>query len=128
MNSCLLHLSPATAACPSCGAALCHECAAGGHRCLTRGVEPVGERERLLAAALHLCALLNFALPLIGAAGGGLVESYPHDLPPGKKTSASFLYKATRTMYTRLGFHYERPKGQGNCVMSTVVPAGCAHE
>ena len=69
MTSCLLHLSPATAACPRCGAALCAACAAGGHRCLTRGVEPVGERERLLAAALHLCALLNFALPLIGAAG-----------------------------------------------------------
>ena len=27
------------------------------------------------------------ALALIAAAGGGLVESYPHDLPPGKKTS-----------------------------------------
>ena len=68
------------------------------------------------------------ALALIAAAGGGLVGSYPHDLPPGKKTSASFLYNATRTMYERLGFRYERPKGQGNCVMSTVVPAGSARE
>jgi GNAT superfamily N-acetyltransferase len=63
------------------------------------------------------------ALALIAAAGGGLVESYPHDLPPGKKTSASFLYNATRTMYDQLGFNYERPKGKGNCVMNTVVAA-----
>jgi GNAT superfamily N-acetyltransferase len=64
------------------------------------------------------------ALALIAAAGGGLVESYPHDLPPGKKTSASFLYNATRSMYEQLGFSYQRPKGQGNCVMTMVVPAG----
>jgi len=64
------------------------------------------------------------ALALIAAAGGGLVESYPHDLPPGKKTSASFLYNATRSMYEQLGFNYQRPKGKGNCVMSKVVPAG----
>lgn len=63
------------------------------------------------------------ALTLIAAAGGGRVESYPHDLPPGKKTSASFLYNATRSMYEQLGFTYERPKGKGNCVMSKVVPA-----
>ena len=63
------------------------------------------------------------ALELIAAAGGGLVESYPHDLPPEKKTSSSFLYNATRTMYERLGFTYERPKGKGNCVMRTTVPA-----
>ena len=63
------------------------------------------------------------ALALIVRDGGGLVESYPHDLPPDKKTSASFLYNATRTMYERLGFTYQRPKGKGNCVMTTVVPA-----
>ena len=63
------------------------------------------------------------ALALIAASGGGLVESYPHDLVPGKKTSASFLYNATRGMYERLEFAYERPKGQGNCVMSISVLA-----
>ncbi|MBO3102868.1 GNAT family N-acetyltransferase [Cellulomonas fengjieae] len=63
------------------------------------------------------------ALALIAAAGGGLVESYPHDLPVGKKTSASFLYNATRTMYEELGFTYQRPKGKGNCVMTTEVVA-----
>jgi GNAT superfamily N-acetyltransferase len=62
------------------------------------------------------------ALALIGRAGGGLVESYPHDLPEGKKTSASFLYNATRSMYERLGFDYQRPKGKGNCVMTLQVP------
>lgn len=63
------------------------------------------------------------ALALISASGGGLVESYPHDLPPGKKTSSSFLYNATRSMYERLGFSYQRPKGKGNCVMYTEIPA-----
>ena len=62
------------------------------------------------------------ALVLIAEAGGGRVESYPHDLPPDKKTSASWLYNATRTMYERIGFTYVRPKGQGNCVMELDVP------
>lgn len=54
------------------------------------------------------------------------MESYPHDLANKKgatKLSSSFLYNATRTMYERLGFEYLRPKGQGNCVMRTNVPA-----
>jgi GNAT superfamily N-acetyltransferase len=63
------------------------------------------------------------ALGLIAAQGGGRVESYPHDLPPERKMSSSFLYNATRTMYERVGFTYERPKGKGNCVMSLYVPA-----
>lgn len=62
------------------------------------------------------------ALALIAEQGGGRVESYPHDLPPDKKMSSSFLYNATRTMYARLGFTYDRPKGAGNCVMSIDVP------
>lgn len=64
------------------------------------------------------------ALALIAAAGGGLVESYPHDLPPSRKISSSHLYNATRTMYEQLGFEYQRPKGQGNCVMTKEVVAG----
>jgi GNAT superfamily N-acetyltransferase len=60
---------------------------------------------------------------LIVEAGGGLVESYPHDLEPGKKTSASFLYNATRSMYEGLGFTYQRSKGKGNCVMTKTVTA-----
>lgn len=60
------------------------------------------------------------ALALI-AAGGGRVEPYPHDLRPEKTMSSSFLYNATRTMYERLGFSYERHNGNGNCVMSLIV-------
>ena len=67
------------------------------------------------------------ALTLIAQQGGGLVEVYPHDLADkkkaGKKTSSSFLYNTTRTMYEREGFTYLRPKGQGNCVMSKIVAA-----
>lgn len=64
------------------------------------------------------------ALGLIAAAGGGLVEAYPHDLSSGKKISSSFLDDATRSMYEDLGFTYQRPEGKGNCVMTAVVPAG----
>ena len=67
------------------------------------------------------------ALALIARQGGGVVEAYPHDLADkkrvGKKTSSSFLYNATRTMYEREGFTYLRPKGRGNCVMSKEIAA-----
>lgn len=63
------------------------------------------------------------ALDLIADAGGGLVESYPHDLTEQtKKMSSSFLYNGTRRLYERLGFTYVRPKGLKNCVMSIEVP------
>lgn len=64
------------------------------------------------------------ALDLIARAGGGVVESYPHDLTEQtKKMSSSFLYNSTRRLYERLGFDYVRPKGLKNCVMSLDVPA-----
>jgi GNAT superfamily N-acetyltransferase len=63
------------------------------------------------------------ALALIAEQGGGRVESYPHDIPPAKKMSSSFIYNGTRTMYDRLGFEYDRPKGQFNCVMCTLQAA-----
>jgi len=63
---------------------------------------------------------LQGALDLIAQAGGGRVEGYPHDLD-GKKTSASFLYSGTRTLFERAGFTYERAKGAKNCVMTTTV-------
>ena len=65
------------------------------------------------------------ALDLIAQAGGGTVESYPHDLTDQtKKMSSSFLYNGTRRLYERLGFAYDRPKGLKNCVMvKTVQPA-----
>lgn len=64
------------------------------------------------------------ALDHIAARGGGVVESYPHDLTEQtKKMSSSFLYNGTRRLYERLGFAYVRPKGLKNCVMSIEVPA-----
>lgn len=65
------------------------------------------------------------ALQQIARAGGGRVESYPHDLTDNsKKMSSSFLYNGTRRLYERLGFTYDRPKGLRNCVMvRTVEPA-----
>ena len=65
------------------------------------------------------------ALELIARAGGGRVESYPHDLTEQtKKVSSSFLYNGTRRVYERLGFRYDRPKGLKNCVMvKDVAPA-----
>ena len=64
------------------------------------------------------------ALDLIAEEGGGVVEGYPHDLTDQtKKMSASFLYNGTRSLYERLGFTYDRPKGLKNCVMVTTVSA-----
>ena len=56
-------------------------------------------------------------MELVAHAGGGLVEGYPHDTGRVRKRNSSFLYNCTRTMYEREGFTYDRPKGQGNCVM-----------
>ena len=66
---------------------------------------------------------LQGALDLIADAGGGLVETYPQDTQ-GKKTSASFLFNGTRTMFEQAGFSYERPVGKNHCVMrKTVAPS-----
>ena len=46
-----------------------------------------------------------------------MIEGYPHDTAGVRKKNSSFLYNGTRTMYEREGFTYDRPKGQGNCVM-----------
>ena len=61
---------------------------------------------------------LEGALELIGRAGGGVVEGYPHD-NHGKKKSV--LYNGTRDLFERAGFDHVRPKGQGNCVMRRTV-------
>ena len=62
------------------------------------------------------------ALDLIAKAGGGVVEGYPHDTE-GQKTSSSFLYNGTRTLFERSGFTFERAKGAKNCVMRRTVAA-----
>ena len=66
---------------------------------------------------------LRGAVQLIAHAGGGLVEGCPHDTGGVRKKNSSFLYNGTRAMYEREGFTYDRPKGQGNCVMVRDVAA-----
>jgi GNAT superfamily N-acetyltransferase len=66
---------------------------------------------------------LRGALDLIAKSGGGLVEGYPQDTQ-GKRTSGSFLYNGTRSLYEKAGFSYERSKGKNHCVMrKTVLPS-----
>lgn len=64
---------------------------------------------------------LRGALDLIAQAGGGVVEGYPQDTQ-GRKTSSTFLYSATRSLFERTGFRYDRPKGKNHCVMRRSVP------
>jgi GNAT superfamily N-acetyltransferase len=63
---------------------------------------------------------LGGALDLIAKAGGGLVEAYPQDTQ-GKRTSGSFLYNGTRSLFEKAGFNYERPKGKNHSVMRRMV-------
>jgi hypothetical protein len=72
-----------------------------------------------------LSIVLEGALQLIGEAGGGVVEGYPHD-NQGKKKSV--LYNGTRALFERAGFEYVRGKGPGNlnCVMRKAVAARTA--
>jgi GNAT superfamily N-acetyltransferase len=59
------------------------------------------------------------AVDLIAAAGGGIVEGYPHDTGGKRK---SVLYNGTRELFERAGFEFVRSKGPGNCVMRRTVP------
>lgn len=65
---------------------------------------------------------LRGALDLIAKAGGGVVEAYPQDTQ-GKRTSGSFLYNGTRSLFEKAGFSYDRPKGNNHCVMRKTVSA-----
>ncbi|HEV7203028.1 MAG TPA: hypothetical protein VGN18_00390 [Jatrophihabitans sp.] len=66
---------------------------------------------------------LDGALDLIAAAGGGVVESYPQDTR-GQKTSASFLYNGTRSLFEQAGFAFVRSLGAKHTVMTkSVAPA-----
>lgn len=78
----------------------------------------VDRRFRHRGAAL---VAVRGAVDLVADAGGGLVESYPHD-NDGKRVAV--LYDGTRAMFERAGFSYVRPKGTKNCVMQLQVPAG----
>jgi hypothetical protein len=63
---------------------------------------------------------LRGALDLIAKVGGGVVEAYPQDTM-GKRTSGSFLYNGTRSLFEQAGFRYERSKGKNHCVMRRTV-------
>ena len=63
---------------------------------------------------------LRGALDLIAKAGGGVVEAYPQDTM-GKRTSGSFLYNGTRSLFEQAAFSYERSKGKNHCVMRRTV-------
>ena len=52
---------------------------------------------------------LRGALDLIAKAGGGVVEAYPQDTLD-KRTSGSFLYNGTRSLFEKAGLSYERSK------------------
>lgn len=64
---------------------------------------------------------LDGALELIALAGGGEVVSFPNELPPGKRTSSSFLHNGTRAMFERAGFVFERHVGKSKTVMRRTV-------
>jgi GNAT superfamily N-acetyltransferase len=66
---------------------------------------------------------LRGALDLIAKAGGGVVEAYPQDTL-GKRTSGSFLYNGTRSLFEKARFSYERSKGKNHCVMRRTVTPG----
>ncbi len=63
---------------------------------------------------------LEGALNEIARLGGGTVESYPEDVE-GRKTSGSFLYNSTVTIFERLGFKRTRKLGKNHWVVTKVV-------
>jgi GNAT superfamily N-acetyltransferase len=63
---------------------------------------------------------LKGALNEIARLGGGTVESYPEDVS-GRKTSGSFLYNASLSMFERLGFKRVRKLGMHHWVVTKVV-------
>jgi ribosomal protein S18 acetylase RimI-like enzyme len=65
---------------------------------------------------------LDGALQLIAAAGGGLVESFPAEVG-ARKTSASFLYNATLTMFERAGFERVEKIGMHHWLVTRRVRA-----
>jgi GNAT superfamily N-acetyltransferase len=65
---------------------------------------------------------LDGALELIARAGGGEVVSFPNELPPGKRTSSSFLHNGTRAMFEKAGFTFERHIGKNKTVMRRTIP------
>lgn len=59
---------------------------------------------------------------ITGVQTRGVVESYSQGTA-GMKTSASFVYNATRSLYEQAGFTYIRSKGSHHSVMRKRVPS-----
>ena len=92
----------------------------GARRALYVGKQDADVKGAKSRRTLGLSAVaLQGAVDLISAAGGGVVEGYPHDTQGKKK---SVLYNGTRTLFERAGFTFVRSKGTGNCVMRRSVP------
>ena len=51
------------------------------------------------------------------------VAGIPAELRSREEDVVVVIYNGTRTMYDRIGFEYDRPKGPGNRVMCTFEPA-----
>lgn len=63
---------------------------------------------------------LEGALGEIARLGGGVVESYPEDVE-GRKTSSSFIYNATVSIFERQGFERTRRLGKNHWVVTKMV-------
>ncbi len=63
------------------------------------------------------------ALQLIAQAGLGSWSRILRTHTDCKKTSASFLYNATRSMFGQAGFAHIRSEGKNHSVMRKTVPA-----
>ena len=69
-------------------------------------------------------AALAGAIEEFARLGGGTVESYPEDVA-GRRTSGSFLYNATLSLFERHGFARVRRLGKHHWLVAKVVPSGC---
>ncbi len=67
-------------------------------------------------------AALLGALELIREAGGGIVESYPENMK-GTRTSGSFLYNSTMSLFEECGFELAGTKGKNHTIMRKSVAA-----
>ena len=63
---------------------------------------------------------LDGALSEIARLGGGVVESYPEDVEC-RRTSGSFLYNATTSIFERQGFQRARKLGMNHWVVTKVI-------
>lgn len=66
------------------------------------------------------------ALEEIARLGGGVVESYPDEVTPERRTSSSFLHNGTLAMFERQGFTRDRSIGATRWVVRRTVEGTAA--